>query len=69
MNTLLLIWIIIGTISSLLAIYVFRRDGTTDIKGELYLATLGPWFGPVITILLIIDSYKIVRSESTDNQS
>ena len=49
---LALLWLIPGYIGSLFAIYIFRRDGRSDKAGELYLATIGPLFGPVVIVLL-----------------
>lgn len=54
----IILWFIIGIICSLTSIFVFRRDGTTNRQGELYLATIGPLFGPIVGILLIIDILK-----------
>ena len=48
-------WYAIGFVSTLVAIYLFRYDGTTARRGELYLAVIGPLFGPIVTILLFID--------------
>lgn len=56
---LLVVWLIIGFISSLIGIITFRRDGTTIKKGELYLALFGPLFGIIVTIMLIIDLFRI----------
>lgn len=48
-------WYAIGLVSSLIAIYVFRRNGTTTRKGELYMAVIGPLFGPIVTAMLLAD--------------
>jgi hypothetical protein len=50
-------WLGIGFISCLVATAVFRRSGKGK-KKELYLATLGPLFGPIVLILMIIDLIK-----------
>ena len=50
-----IIWYAIGLVSSLIAIYTFRRDGTTARKGELYMAVIGPLFGPIVTAMLLAD--------------
>lgn len=58
MSTLfLIIWLIIGLASSLVAILVFRPNGTTK-SGELVMAALGPFFGPIVTVLMILDLVK-----------
>lgn len=54
----ILIWLGLGFISTLLAIYCFRRKGTTLVTGELYFAAIGPLFGPVILVLLMLDYVK-----------
>lgn len=48
-------WYIIGFFSSLMAIFVFRRNGTTGKKGELYMAVIGPLFGPIVAVMLLVD--------------
>jgi len=48
-------WFVFGIVGSLVAIFVFRRDGTTTRHGELYMAVIGPLFGPVVAILIFID--------------
>lgn len=54
-------WFFCGFVFTLLAIALYRPDGTTSRKGELYMAVLGPLFGPVIGILAIIDLYRGTR--------
>lgn len=56
--TFLFGWLLFGFFGSLAAIVAFRRDGTTKKKGELYTALIGPLFGPVITVLLLLDLYR-----------
>ncbi len=53
----ILIWLAIGWISSLIAIKVFRSGKQVKSK-ELYAAASGFLFGPIITILMIIDLFK-----------
>jgi hypothetical protein len=55
------LWLLVGFVSSLLAIALYRPNGTTARKGELYMAVLGPLFGPVIAILVAIDMYRSSR--------
>jgi uncharacterized membrane protein YeaQ/YmgE (transglycosylase-associated protein family) len=54
-------WLFSGFLFSLLAVWIFRRDGTSRRKGELYLGVLGPLFGPVILGLIVVDMIKVYR--------
>jgi len=46
------VWFIIGIIASVAAIVIFRKDGTTSKKYELYLAVAGVAFGIVTAIMI-----------------
>jgi len=53
-----LIWLGLGFVCSFVAVYVFRPAGTTQRDGELYLAVLGPLFGPAVGILMALDLWR-----------
>lgn len=52
--TFLIIWLLVGLVSSIIAIVKFRPNGTGRSE-ELIMAALGPFFGPVVTVLLCLD--------------
>jgi len=57
MISLILVWLAIGLVSTILAIYAFRQNGT-DKMMEMVGCAVGPFFGPVILVLLMIDIYR-----------
>ena len=56
MISLILVWLAIGLVSTIVAICMFRQNGT-DRMQELILAALGPFLGPITLVLLMIDIY------------
>jgi hypothetical protein len=59
MNITSIIYFLIGISVSFLSIYVFRKDGTTKVQGELYWAVISPFIWPIVLIKLIYD--KIIK--------
>jgi uncharacterized membrane protein YeaQ/YmgE (transglycosylase-associated protein family) len=57
-SSLWFLWFFVGVVGSLLSIYVFRTDGRTNRFGELYLAVIGPLFGPIVLVLLFTSLNK-----------
>ena len=58
------VWMVLGLIGSLLAVCLFRRNAETVPVKELYMAILGPFFGPIIIVLVIIDLLKKRKKDS-----
>lgn len=54
-NEIVLYWMLIGLAVTYLCIYIFRKDGTSPYKGELYFAALGPFIWPILLVKLIWD--------------
>lgn len=57
--TFLIVWLLIGLVSSFISIAKFRPNGTAKPE-ELYLAAVGPFFGPIVALLLCVD---IIRTK------
>lgn len=55
--TFILIWLAVGLISTFFGIRLFRHDLKDIPTRELYQAAIGPFLGPVILILLLIDIF------------
>jgi len=53
--SLFCMWMLAGMVSTILVIYVFRRNTTTIPVRELYFAAIMPWLGPLVAWLLIAD--------------
>lgn len=52
------IWLMVGLLSTFIAILVYRRDGRTKSDHELYYALVGVCFGPATIILVMLDAVK-----------
>lgn len=52
------IWLIAGIVFTAAAIYLFREDGTTQNKYELYYALAGVALGPITAVLIAVDMLK-----------
>ena len=65
---LITIWFIIGIMSGSTAVAVFRKNGKSDKKGELYLAVLSPLLGPITFFLIAIDLFKTIYRQETNNE-
>ena len=48
----------LGVLSTLFFIYYYRKDGTTDRKGELYWAVIGHLVFPVLWAKFFYDLYN-----------
>lgn len=51
-------YVLIGLAVTLISIYHYREDGTTDKKGELYWAAIGFLIWPFIIVKFILDKLK-----------
>ena len=54
---LLLVWLLVGFISTWISIGKFRPNGTCDVC-EMYGVAIAPFFGFITMALLIIDSRR-----------
>jgi len=52
-------WLIIGFWSSCLAISIFRSGDGEISRKDLYLATIGPFFGPIVFAMIVIDFIRV----------
>jgi len=51
-------WLIIGLVSTFIAIKDFRSNRSNIKTKELYMAAIGPFLGPIILVLYMIDKAK-----------
>lgn len=63
MITFICWWLAIGYVMSWIAISVFRSVGSTT--KDLYLATIGPLFGPILFIMFFIDYVRWQKAKKT----
>jgi len=61
----LVFWLVSGIISSIIAIYIFRRHSENIPVNELYLAAVAPLFGTGILLLVFID---LARNSKGDTE-
>lgn len=52
-----IIWMAMGYFGALASIIIFRTDGSAK-QGELYLALVAPFLGPVVILLTVWDLWR-----------
>jgi hypothetical protein len=57
MYEMFIAWLIVGFLSSFIAILVFRGKDAT-VRKELFLAVAGPLFGPIVFLMMFVDLIK-----------
>ncbi len=67
----LLIWLGVGFFSTICVIKVFRKNGRLAERADLYLSAIGPFFGPIVIILLLLDMYSqyCMKKEEKENKN
>jgi uncharacterized membrane protein YeaQ/YmgE (transglycosylase-associated protein family) len=53
----IVIWLALGLFSTVLAVFLFRKDGKSG-PGELYYAAIAPFLGPVVLVMIMVDLIK-----------
>ena len=54
---ILWVWVVIGFVSTFYAIHKFRQGKMVPYH-ELFLAAIGPLFGAIVPVLIVIDLLK-----------